>query len=102
MQFALKLTWQVQENSIMFILIYLERKSFTLLLSYFSQKSSIGIMYCVRIARVFCILCEVKRLIHLFVIQYVPLDLVICSLVIDVCRLPFGIRYVSRYIPYTV
>ena len=27
-----------------------------------------------------------------FVIQYVPLDLVICSLVIDVCRLPFGIR----------
>ena len=58
-QFALKLTWQVQENSIMFILIYLERKSFALLLSYFSQKSSIGIMYCVRIAWVFCILCEV-------------------------------------------
>ena len=56
----------------------------------------------------FCILCEVKRLIHSFVIQYVPLDLVICSLVIDVCRLPFGIRYVPYtvsnvpYIPYTV
>ena len=50
----------------------------------------------------FCILCEVKRLIHSFVIHYVPLDLVICSLVIDVCLLPFGIRYVSRYIPYTV
>ena len=50
----------------------------------------------------FCILCEVKRLIHSFVIQYVPLDLVICSLVIDVCRLPFGIWYVSRYVPYTV
>ena len=23
-------------------------------------------------------------------------------LVIDVCRLPFGIRYISRYVPYTV
>ena len=32
----------------------------------------------------FCILCEVKRLIHSFVIHYVPLDLVICLLVIDV------------------
>ena len=50
----------------------------------------------------FCILCEVKRLIHSFVIQYVQLDLVICPLVIDVCRLPFGIRYVSRYVPYIV
>ena len=50
----------------------------------------------------FCILCEVKLLIHSFVIQYVLLDLVICSLVIDVCRLPFGIRYVSRYVLYTV
>ena len=50
----------------------------------------------------FCILCEVKHLINLFVIHYVPLDLVICSLVIDVCRLPFGIQYVSWYVPYTV
>ena len=49
-QFALKWTWQVQENSIMFILIYPERKSFILLLSNLSHKSSIGIMYCVRIA----------------------------------------------------
>ena len=49
-----------------------------------------------------CSVFYVKRLIHQFVIHYVPLDLVICSLVIDVCRLPFGIRYVSRYVPYTV